>query len=147
MRRRNPVPAKAEILPIGKAEVLQTGQDVTLVSGHHDRHRRETASLLAARGYTVTLINARFIKPLDDECIRRHAARSRVVCTFEDHSISGGFNSAVLESLETGDVKTPVEAIAWPDQFIEHGSESILRKKYGLTAEAALQKIIPHLNS
>lgn len=81
---------------------------------------RETASLLEARGYTVTLINARFIKPLDDECIRRHAARSRVVCTFEDHSISGGFNSAVLESLETGDVKTPVEAIAWPDQFIEH---------------------------
>ena len=60
---------------------------------------------------------------------------------------NGGFNSAVLESLETGDVKTPVEAIAWPDQFIEHGSESILRKKYGLTAEAALQKIIPHLNS
>ena len=44
---------------------------------------RETASLLEARGYTVTLINARFIKPLDDECIRRHAARSRVVCTFE----------------------------------------------------------------
>ena len=109
--------------------------------------KKETASLLEARGYTVTLINARFIKPLDDECIRRHAARSRVVCTFEDHSISGGFNSAVLESLETGDVKTPVEAIAWPDQFIEHGSESILRKKYGLTAEAALQKIIPHLNS
>lgn len=60
---------------------------------------------------------------------------------------AGGFNSAVLESLETGDVKTPVEAIAWPDQFIEHGSESILRKKYGLTAEAALQKIITHLNS
>ena len=143
-----PVPAKAEILPIGKAEVLQTGQDVTLVSlGTMIGIARETASLLEARGYTVTLINARFIKPLDDECIRRHAARSRVVCTFEDHSISGGFNSAVLESLETGNVKTPVEAIVWPDQFIEHGSESILRKKYGLTAEAALQKIIPHLNS
>ena len=108
-------------------------------------HKLETDGIIS--GYTVTLINARFIKPLDDECIRRHAARSRVVCTFEDHSISGGFNSAVLESLETGDVKTPVEAIAWPDQFIEHGSESILRKKYGLTAEAALQKIIPHLNS
>ena len=143
-----PVPAKAEILPIGKAEVLQTGRDVTLVSlGTMIGIARETASLLEARGYTVTLINARFIKPLDDECIRRHAARSRVVCTFEDHSISGGFNSAVLESLETGYVNTPVEAIAWPDQFIEHGSESILRKKYGLTAEAALQKIITHLNS
>ena len=89
-----------EILPIGKAEVLQTGQDVTLVSlGTMIGIARETASLLEARGYTVTLINARFIKPLDDECIRRHAARSRVVCTFEDHSIIGGFNSAVLESL------------------------------------------------
>lgn len=68
-----------------------------------------------------------------------------MVCTFEDHSIRGGFNSAVLESLEAGEITIPVEAIAWPDQFIEHGSESILRKKYGLTAEAAIQKIIPHL--
>lgn len=128
--------------------MLQTGKDVTLVSlGTMIGIARETAALLEAQGHTVTLINARFIKPLDDECIRRHAASSRVVCTFEDHSISGGFNSAVLESLEAGGVTTPVEAIAWPDQFIEHGSEPILRKKYGLTAEAALQKIIPHLNS
>ena len=143
-----PLPSTPEILPIGKAEVLQTGKDVTLVSlGTMIGIARETAVLLEAQGHTVTLINARFIKPLDDECIRRHAASSRVVCTFEDHSISGGFNSAVLESLEAGGVTTPVEAIAWPDQFIEHGSEPILRKKYGLTAEAALQKIIPHLNS
>ena len=143
-----PLPSTPEILPIGKAEVLQTGKDVTLVSlGTMIGIARETAALLEAQGHTVTLINARFIKPLDDECIRRHAASSRVVCTFEDHSISGGFNSAVLESLEAGGVTTPVEAIAWPDQFIEHGSEPILRKKYGLTAEAALQKIIPHLNS
>ena len=143
-----PLPSTPEILPIGKAEVLQTGKDVTLVSlGTMIGIARETAALLEAQGHTITLINARFIKPLDDECIRRHAASSRVVCTFEDHSISGGFNSAVLESLEAGGVTTPVEAIAWPDQFIEHGSEPILRKKYGLTAEAALQKIIPHLNS
>lgn len=141
-----PLPATAEILPIGKAEVLQTGNDVLLVSlGTMIGIARDTATLLEERGYSVTLVNARFIKPLDDECIRLHASRSKVVCTFEDHSIRGGFNSAVLESLEAGEITIPVEAIAWPDQFIEHGSESILRKKYGLTAEAALQKIIPHL--
>lgn len=72
-----------------------------------------------------------------------HAARSRVVCTFEDHSISGGFNSAVLESLETGDVKTPVEAIAWPDQFIEHGSESILRKNMDSRRKPRYKKSFP----
>lgn len=141
-----PLPATAEILPIGKAEVLQTGNDVLLVSlGTMIGIARDTATLLEERGYSVTLVNARFIKPLDDECIRLHASRSKVICTFEDHSIRGGFNSAVLESLEAGEITIPVEAIAWPDQFIEHGSESILRKKYGLTAEAALQKIIPHL--
>ena len=107
---------------------------------------RETASLLAARGYTVTLINARFIKPLDDECIRRHAARSRVVCTFEDHSISGGFNSAVLESLETGDVKTPVKP--------SHGRTTSLSMVRNPSSEkiwthggSRATKIIPHLNS
>lgn len=142
------LPTKAEILPIGKAEVIQTGNDVTLVSlGSMIGIAKKTADLLEEKGYSVTLINARFIKPLDSQCICHYALNSRVVCTFEDHSIIGGFNSAVLEALETEHITTPVEAIAWPDQFIEHGTESILRKKYGLTPEAALQKIVLRLNS
>lgn len=141
-----PLPTSAEILPIGKAEIIQEGTDVTLISlGTMLTLAKETATLLEEQGHSVAIINARFIKPLDDECIRTHATRTKVVCTFEDHSICGGFNSAVLESLQAADISTPVEAIAWPDQFIEHGSESILRKKYGLTAQAALHKIIPHL--
>lgn len=143
-----PLPHQAEILPIGKAEVLQEGTDVTLVSlGSMIGTARQTAALLEQQGYSVTLINARFIKPLDDDCIRTHAANSKVVCTFEDHSIQGGFTSIVLESLNAAGISVPVEAIAWPDRFIEHGSEALLRKKYGLTAEAALQKIITHLHS
>ncbi len=142
-----PLPDRAEILPIGKAEVLQEGTDVTLISlGTIFPVARATAIMLEQRGYSVTLINARFIKPLDDECICAHAANSKVVCTFEDHSVCGGFGSAVIESLDAAGIHTPVELIGWPDQFIEHGSEKILREKYGLTATAALEKLLPHLN-
>ncbi len=141
------LPEHAQTLPIGKAEVLQEGADITLISlGTMIDTARQTAALLEAKGYGVTLINARFIKPLDEACIHAYASRSKVVCTFEDHAVTGGFGSAVIESLARADIHTPIETIAWPDQFIEHGSESILRRKYGLTADAAAEELLQHLS-
>ena len=65
--------------------------------------------------------------------------------TLEDHVLAGGFGSAVLETLNGLDVTIPVVRIGWPDEFIEHGKVEALRDKYGLTAEAALDKVRPHL--
>jgi len=65
--------------------------------------------------------------------------------TFEDHTIQNGFGSAVIEHLNDAGLKTPVERIGWPDQFIEHGRVDILREKHGLTVENAVNKALKHL--
>ena len=61
----------------------------------------------------------------------------------EDHVLHNGFGCAVMEHLERAGITTPVVRVGWPDQFIEHGSVDILRKKHGLTAEAIVEKVSP----
>ncbi|MEG2971430.1 MAG: 1-deoxy-D-xylulose-5-phosphate synthase [Akkermansia sp.] len=140
------LPKTPQILPIGKAQLEQEGTEVTLISlGNMISIARETCQLLEQQGRSVTLINARFIKPLDAECIISYSRTAKVVCTFEDHSVVGGFGSSVLETLNASNIKTPVEMIAWPNHFIEHGTEPILREKYGITSKSALNKIEKHL--
>ncbi len=137
-----PLPAKPEPLPIGKAELLREGDGITLVAlGNMNALAAEVADALHAQGKGCTLINARFIKPLDEECLLAHARRSRLVVTLEDHGITGGFGSAVLEMLNAAGVGTPLLRIGWPDAFVEHGRLEQLRAKHGLTADAILGKI------
>ena len=73
------------------------------------------------------------------------ARSADAIVTLEDHVLRGGFGSAVLEELNTLGLATPVVRIGWPDQFIEHGKLEPLRAKYGITSEAALEKLRPLL--
>ena len=68
-----------------------------------------------------------------------------MLVTLEDHVLAGGFGSAVLEALNDLELAVPVVRVGWPDAFIEHGKVEALREKYGLTAEAALEKARPYL--
>ena len=65
--------------------------------------------------------------------------------TLEDHVLMGGYGSIVLELFSEKGITTPVVRIGWPDQFIEHGKLESLRAKYGITVEAAMEKLLPHL--
>ena len=105
----------------------------------------ETRGKLEALGYSVALIDPRFIKPLDAELILKFARRCKVLCTFEDHVLFNGFGAAVIELLHDNGVTTPVERIGWPDDFVEHGKVPILREKHGLTAAHAIEKVLSHL--
>jgi 1-deoxy-D-xylulose-5-phosphate synthase len=69
----------------------------------------------------------------------------QVVATIEDHVLHNGFGCAVMEHLSEQRINTPVVRIGWPDQFIEHGTIPILRKKHGLTADALVEKVLPLL--
>jgi 1-deoxy-D-xylulose-5-phosphate synthase len=141
-----PVKEKPVTLEIGKAEVLRDGSDVAIFSlGGLLPEAERLAAILRKEGQSVAVINARFAKPVDHECIARYAKRCGLLVTFEDHVLAGGFGSAVLESLAEQGIETPVVRIGWPDQFIEHGKVEALRAKYGLTAEAALERVRPHL--
>ena len=77
--------------------------------------------------------------------IEQYARIAEIILTLEDHALAGGFGSAVLEELSRLGSTTPVVRIGWPDQFIEHGKPDELRRKYGLTAEAALARLRQHL--
>ncbi len=134
-----------EILEIGKAEVAADGTDVALFGlGTMFEMAERAKAMLEKEGLSVALINPRFIKPLDAAVIEKFARQCRVVCTFEDHVLHHGFGAAVIEHLHDAGIHTPVERIGWPDEFVEHGKPDILRELHGLTAEAAVEKILPH---
>jgi 1-deoxy-D-xylulose-5-phosphate synthase len=135
-----------KLLEIGKAEVVRHGQDVALFGlGNMFELAEETAKRLEEQGFSVALINPRWIKPLDTGTLEFFARRVEVICTFEDHVLHNGFGCAVMEQLSESQITTPVVRIGWPDQFIEHGSIPILREKHGITVDAALEKIRPFL--
>jgi 1-deoxy-D-xylulose-5-phosphate synthase len=138
--------AQPKLLEIGKAEVVQHGRDIALFGlGTMFALAQETARLLQAEGISVALINPRWIKPIDTGTLEFFARSVDVICTFEDHVLHNGFGCAVMEHLSEARVTTPVVRIGWPDQFVEHGTIPILRKKHGLTADAAAEKIRPFL--
>jgi 1-deoxy-D-xylulose-5-phosphate synthase len=138
--------ARPRLLEIGKAEVISEGSDVALIGlGEMFGVAELAKKVLEARGLSVTLINPRWIKPLDAECIQTAARKVKVVCTLEDHVLMNGFGCGVIELLSEAGITTPVVRIGWPDQFIEHGSVPVLRKKHGLTAEACVEKVLAKL--
>jgi 1-deoxy-D-xylulose-5-phosphate synthase len=138
--------AQPKLLEIGKAEVVRHGQDVALFGlGNMFSLAEETAKRLEEQGFSVALINPRWIKPLDVGTLEFFARRVEVICTFEDHVLHNGFGCAVVEQLTDSQIATPVVRIGWPDQFVEHGSIPVLREKHGVTVDAALEKIRPLL--
>jgi 1-deoxy-D-xylulose-5-phosphate synthase len=138
--------AQPKLLEIGKAEVVRHGQDVALFGlGNMFALAEETAKRLEEQGFSVALINPRWIKPLDTGTLEFFARRVEVICTFEDHVLHNGFGCAVMEQLADSQIATPIVRIGWPDQFVEHGSIPILREKHGITADAAIEKIRPFL--
>jgi 1-deoxy-D-xylulose-5-phosphate synthase len=140
------VKAQPVALEIGKAEVLQDGSDVAVFAlGAMVAEAQKLAKMLSAEGNDVAVINARFAKPLDDACVAKYGRRCGLILTMEDHVLAGGFGSAVLESLNAQEIDVPVVRVGWPDEFIEHGKVDDLRAKYGLTAEAAVERARPYL--
>jgi 1-deoxy-D-xylulose-5-phosphate synthase len=144
--RSTPVKEQRQLLEIGKAEVVADGTDVALIGlGTMFEMAERTKEMLEAQGLSVALINPRFIKPLDTAVLETYARKCRVLCTFEDHVMLHGFGAAVIDHLHDAGIHTPVERIAWPDEFIEHGKPDTLRELHGLSAEVATSKVLARL--
>jgi 1-deoxy-D-xylulose-5-phosphate synthase len=133
-------------LPIGKAEVIADGDEIAIFGlGALLPMAQELAGKLRQQGFSTAVINPRFVKPLDRELLEDYGRRVSVIVTFEDHVLMGGFGSVVLEALSDLQLDVPVVRIGWPDRFIEHGKVDQLRAKYGLSVEAAMEKLAPYL--
>jgi 1-deoxy-D-xylulose-5-phosphate synthase len=138
---------RPQLLEIGKGELVADGSDVALIGlGSMFQMAEEAKAKLEQMGYSVALVNPRWIKPMDTQLLERVAKKVQVICTFEDHVLHNGFGCAVMEHLYSSGLYTPVERIGWPDEFIEHGSVPVLRQKHGLTADHAVAKVLRHLD-
>jgi len=140
------VKEKPRELAIGVAEVVKDGHDVAIFGlGAMLPEAMRLAAMLEREGFSAAVVNPRFAKPIDHTCVAEYGRHCGLLITLEDHVLAGGFGSAVLETLSELELPVPVVRVGWPDSFIEHGKVEALREKYGLTADAALEKARPYL--
>lgn len=134
--RLDPADALAPI-PIGRWERLREGGDITILAAGPAMIRlaREAADALSEEGCEAAVINARFLKPLDEAMLLELADTGAPIVTVEDGCLAGGFGSAVLEFLAERNKEVRVRNIAVPDKFVEHGSIKEQQAEAGLTAE------------
>ncbi len=133
-----------ELLPVGKWEVLTEGKDAVVLSvGWEVYQSLKAAEILRERGVKVTVVNSRFIKPLDKELLEEISKDFDLVFTVEENVITGGFGSSISEYFADRGVR--VINIGIPDRFIPHGNQDFLRKLVGLDSEGIAQRILSYL--
>jgi len=132
-----PLASDATPVPIGKAKVLADGDDVVILAvGVSVAEALKARALLAGQGVQATVVDGRFVKPVDTDLLVDLARRVPRLVTVEESMRQGGFGSAVLEALNDAGIQhVSIERIGIPDTFIEHGPQSLLRAKYGLDAD------------
>jgi 1-deoxy-D-xylulose-5-phosphate synthase len=132
-----------EPLPIGKGEVLRSGDDVLLLGyGTMVYSVLQTAEILSEHGIQATVVNARFVKPLDTELILPLAERIGKVVTIEEGCVQGGFGSAVIEALLDADILVPVQRIGIPDVLVDHATPEQSKAALGLTPPQMADRIL-----
>ena len=139
-----PMKEQPRALPIGKGEVLREGDDLLIVAiGNRVYPAVEAAHVLEDSGISAAVINARFVKPLDEDLIVPIAEKIGRVLTVEDGVLMGGFGSAVLEAIARRGVKAvQVKRLGIPDQFIEHGDVKTLYHVCGCDEEAIVREAL-----
>lgn len=133
-------------IPIGKAEVVRNGSDLAILAlGPMVAVSEQAADMLAEVGISATVVNLRFVKPLDTLLLLDFARSDTPLVVVEEAATAGGVGSAILETLADAGMNTRVIRVGLPDQFIEHGSRSDLLKQAGLVPEHVAERIIHDL--
>ena len=125
-------------IPIGKGEVLTKGDDVVIFAiGRSVNEALSANTMLKKDGISATIVNCRFVKPLDVDLIGTLSRKIPRIITVEENIRQGGFGSAVLEYLADQEITGfRLKCIGIPDTFVEHGTQKFLRSKYGIDASA-----------
>ncbi|MEH2263206.1 1-deoxy-D-xylulose-5-phosphate synthase [Nostoc sp.] len=132
-----------EPLEIGKSEILRTGDDVLIVAyGTMVYPGMQAAEILSEHGVEATVINARFVKPLDTELILPLAKKIGRVITLEEGCIMGGFGSAIAEALMDADILVPVKRFGVPDVLVDHAEPDESKTELGLTSHQIAERVL-----
>ena len=140
-----------KLIEVGKAEVIRDGKGEVAILAYGDMVSAavEAAEMLAKDGINPTVVNARFVKPLDGDIIAKLACEKRLILTVENAYLSGGFGSAVLECLEEQGLADEVRVVRLgvPDEIVTHGDPKILLAQYGLDADGIRSKTLETLDA
>ncbi|MEH1821230.1 MAG: 1-deoxy-D-xylulose-5-phosphate synthase [Nostoc sp.] len=132
-----------EPLEIGKGEILRTGDDVLIVAyGTMVYPGMQAAEILSEHGIEATVINARFVKPLDTELILPLAKKIGRVITLEEGCVMGGFGSAIAEALLDADILVPVKRFGVPDVLVDHAEPNESKAELGLTSHQIAERVL-----
>ena len=127
----------------GKWETIYDENEIALLAvGSMVKTAVEVRDRLREMGYGCTLVNARFVKPLDQEMLRTVQSEHNLLVTMEENVKAGGFGEAVLEYLNEIKSKTRMISIALPDDYVEHGNVDLLKQECGIDAESIVKKIV-----
>ena len=137
-----PMATQPQSIPVGKAEILRSGENLLILAiGNRVHPALEAADVMEDSGISATVVNARFVRPLDAELILPLAERIEKVITVEDGVLMGGFGSAILEMFaDYGLTKIQVKRIGIPDQFIDHGDVNALYHLCGCDADGIVRE-------
>ncbi len=134
---------KPKKLKLGTSEVLNTGKDITIIAiGKYVSKAIEVQKELSKENITATIINTRFLKPLEEKTILKEIKDVKLVVTLEDGTLIGGLASAIKELMIDNNIKQKILCFGYPDEFIDHGSTEELEKVYGLDVKSIKKKII-----
>lgn len=129
-------------LSYGEAQILRSGNDVALLAcGKMTLEAVKAAELLEERGIQATVVNARFVKPLNEDVYTEWLSDNIPVVTLEDNTEIGGYGSLVNDLLSKHGMENKFQKIAWPDEFVHHGSTAQLMKKYRMDAEGIAERV------
>lgn len=135
-------------IQFGKAEVLRNGSDVALIGvGHMAAVAYEAAATLETMGVSATVVNPRFLKPFDREALGRAMRDTYAWVCIEENVELGGFGQTLRSAAADMGIERPNRLIAIPDEFIEHGTQAILREQVGLTSKAMVEASLKLLES
>jgi len=118
-------------IELGKGNIVKTGKDIAIFAFGN----MLDVALEASNKINATVVDMRFVKPLDKALIIEIANNSKILISIEDNTLNGGAGSAINELLQENNIKTPLKILGVPDRVTEHGSQSELYKLYGLTSE------------
>ena len=135
-----------EPIGFGKAEWIYKERFIVLVAvGSMVKTALSVREKLIERGFACSIINARFVKPIDTEILDEAAGNHRLIVTMEENVASGGFGEKVREYLDSKEADVKLLSINIPDEYVEHGNVDILRREVGIDADTIERKILESL--
>lgn len=130
-------------IELGKYEIIYDETEIALLAvGSMVKTAVEVRKTLREMGYACTLVNARFVKPVDKETLAELSGDHKLIVTMEENVKNGGFGEGVLEYLDQIGSRVRVLNVSLPDEYVEHGNVDLLKQEVGIDAESVVKRIV-----